>query len=409
MSLVIPDPVIGAWAKGLPPRAHGLRLSQLAGAGLHLSDLPTPVFTITQDALAHNEKTVFGWAAEQGVLLAPHGKTTMAPALWQRLLDAGAWGISVATPWQVGVAVEAGVQTIFLCNDLADAKAAAGIRDALDADPELRVLCWTDSVDTVQRLADVFAGAQHPLDVLVELGGAGGRTGARTLEAGLDVAHAIAAADGLRLAGVGGYEGAVGPDRSAESLARVDGFLRSLVGLHDRLVAEGAYEDGTRPVLSAGGSAFPDRAVAILRERRDEADIVLRSGAFQIHDDGHYTHMSPFGRDVDTEPLRSAMHVWARVLSRPEPELALLDAGRRDVPFDIDLPMPQTVAGEVTALNDQHAFLALDAGTELAVGDVVRLGLSHPCTAFDKWRVALLIDDPDAADPRVIGAVATCF
>jgi D-serine deaminase-like pyridoxal phosphate-dependent protein len=97
------------------------------------------------------------------------------------------------------------------------------------------------------------------------------------------------------------------------------------------------------------------------------------------------------------------------VLSRPEPELALLDAGRRDVPFDIDLPMPQTVAGEVTALNDQHAFLALDARTELAVGDVVRLGLSHPCTAFDKWRVALLIDDPDAADPRVIGAVATCF
>ncbi|WP_417554558.1 amino acid deaminase [Microbacterium sp.] len=408
MSLVIPDPVIGAWTKGLPPRVHGLRLSQLAGAGLHLSDLPTPVFTLTQDALAHNEQTVFGWAASQGVLLAPHGKTTMAPALWQRLLDAGAWGISVATPWQVGVAVEAGVQTIFLCNDLTDLGAAAGIREALEADPELRVLCWTDSAANAARLQSVFAGTPHPLDVLVELGGAGGRTGARTQKAGLEVAHAIAAADGLRLAGVGGYEGAVGPDRSDESLARVDAFLHSLVDLHDQLAAEGAFA-GIRPVLSAGGSAFPDRVATILRERRDQADIVLRSGAFQIHDDGHYTHMSPFGRDVDTAPLRSAMHVWARVLSRPEPELALLDAGRRDVPFDIDLPVPQTVAGEVTALNDQHAFLALSDETELAVGDVVRLGLSHPCTAFDKWRVAVLIDDPDAADPRVIGAVATCF
>lgn len=409
MPLVIPDPVIGAWAKGLPPRAHGLRLSQLADAGLHLSDLPTPVFTLTQGALTHNETTVFGWAAEQDVLLAPHGKTTMAPALWQRLLDAGAWGISVATPWQAGVAVEAGVRTILLANDLADVRAAAGIRDALDAYPGLRVVCWADSVETVQRLGDVFAGARHPLDVLVELGGAGGRTGARTVDDGAEVARAIAGADGLRLAGVGGYEGAVGPDRGEESIARVDGFLRSIVELHDRLIADDAYADGIRPVLSAGGSAFPDRVAAILRERRDEADIVLRSGAFQIHDDGHYTRMSPFGRDVDTAPLQSAMHVWASVLSRPEAGLALLDAGRRDVPFDIDLPVSQTVDGEVTALNDQHAFLALAEDTPLRIGDVVRLGLSHPCTAFDKWRVAVLIDDPDAADPRVIGAVATCF
>ncbi|PRB15931.1 alanine racemase [Microbacterium sp. MYb62] len=405
MPLQIPDPVLGAWTKGFPARAAGLRLSDVPGAGLHLSDLPTPVLTVHEDALAHNEETVFAWAQEQGVLLAPHGKTTMAPALWQRLLDAGAWGISVATPWQAEVAVDAGVATVLIANAVTDPAAVRRLGEMLADDEGLRVLCWADSVEGVAILAAAMAGAARPLDVLVELGGAQGRTGARTVDEGERIAHAIAAAPGLRLAGVAGYEGPFGPDRGDASIAAVDSYLRTLIELHSRLV----YASGLRPVLSAGGSAFPDRVAAVLATQGHDTDVVLRSGAFQIHDDGFYSRMSPFGQVAGTAPLRSAMHAWSRVLSQPEDRLALLDAGRRDVPFDLDLPVPQTVAGEVTALNDQHAFLRLGEGATVAVGEVVRLGLSHPCTAFDKWRVVAVIDDPDAVDPRVIGAVATCF
>lgn len=405
MPLQIPDPVLGAWTKGFPPRAGGLRASEVAAAGLHLSDLVTPVLTVHEEALAHNEETVFSWAREQGVLLAPHGKTTMAPALWQRLLDAGAWGIAVATPWQAEFAVSVGVPTVLIANGLSDAASARRMGELLAEDPDLRILCWADSLAGVDILAGALAAASRPLDVLVELGGAHGRTGARTVEEGERIAAAIDAAPGLRLAGVAGYEGPFGPDRSPSSVAAVDAYLQTLVELHRRLT----YPDGVRPVLSAGGSSFPDRAAAQLAPLADEADVVLRSGAFQIHDDGFYTRMSPFGELTGTAPLRSAMHAWSRVVSQPEDGLALLDAGRRDVPFDIDLPAPQSVDGEITALNDQHAFLRLAGDAALAVGDVVRLGLSHPCTAFDKWRVVAVIDDPDAEDPRVIGAVATCF
>ncbi len=405
MPLQIPDPVLGTWAKGFPPRSGGLRLSEVPDADLHLSDLVTPVLTVHEAALAHNEATVFGWAAEQGVRLAPHGKTTMAPALWQRLLDAGAWGISVATPWQAEVAVEAGVSTVLIANAVTDRSSAHHLGALLAADPDLRVLCWADSVETVGILADALHGAERPLDVLVELGGRGGRTGARSVDEGERIAQAILAAPGLRLAGVAGYEGPFGPDRSEASVAAVDAYLSTLVDLHRRL----EYPLDVRPVLSAGGSAFPDRVAAVLAPHGADADIVLRSGAFQIHDDGFYSRMSPFGPLTSTAPLRSAMHAWSRVVSHPEEGLALLDAGRRDVPYDLDLPVPQSVAGRITALNDQHAFLDLADGGGVAVGDVVRLGLSHPCTAFDKWRVVAVIDDPDAADPRVIGAVATCF
>src|SRR5699024_1936530 len=116
------------------------------------------------------------------------------------------------------------------------------------------------------------------------------------------------------------------------------------------------------------------------------------------HDDGFYRGISPFSRDADetgpARPFRSAMHAWVRVLSCPEEGLALLDAGKRDVPYDEGLPEPQAIAtdlgrptkdlhdGEITAVNDQHAFFRFDpATTDVHVGDVVKLGLSHPCTA----------------------------
>ncbi|WP_284250818.1 hypothetical protein [Litorihabitans aurantiacus] len=135
-----------------------------------------------------------------------------------------------------------------------------------------------------------------------------------------------------------------------------------------------------------------------------------------MHDDGHYREVSPLSHDAD--PLRAAIHGWARVLSTPEPHLAVLDAGKRDLSSDLGLPVPQLVhaadggvrplAGHVSALNDQHAFLRTP-GEELAVGDVVRLGLSHPCTALDRWRLVPLIDDAAAERPAVTGAVETYF
>lgn len=111
------------------------------------------------------------------------------------------------------------------------------------------------------------------------------------------------------------------------------------------------------------------------------------------------------------------MYAYARVVSMPEPGLALLDAGKRDVPFDEGLPVPLAVApqlgeaerpldGEITALNDQHAFLRHRGEAPLALGDVVTLGLSHPCTAFDKWRLIPIVD----AETNVVHeAVETFF
>ena len=132
--------------------------------------------------------------------------------------------------------------------------------------------------------------------------------------------------------------------------------------------------------------------------------VILRSGAYLTYDHGFYGTVSPDGRGAAGAPaLRPALELWAQVLSRPEPGLALLGAGRRDVGFDKGLPVPLRVLGRdtstagwaITELNDQHAYLRLDAEADLRPGDLVSLGISHPCTTLDKWRVLVVLNDDD--------------
>ncbi|NUR58663.1 MAG: amino acid deaminase [Catenulispora sp.] len=409
--------------KAVPPEAWGRTVQAYLASGPRLSEFGTPLLTLDAGALDHNLRTMAAWCHDAGVTLAPHGKTTMAPALWQAQLDAGAVGITVANLPQVRVARAFGVQRVLLANALVDPAGLAWVAGELAADPEFAFVAWADSVETVAlmdaalRAAGVGSGpdpeTDRPVEVLVELGGVGGRTGARSLAEAEAVAEAIRAAPTLRLAGVAGYEGALAHDASAEALDTVSGYLRDLAALHHRL--ESHYET-EHPVVSAGGSAYFDLVAGVLAPLagESETEVVLRSGAYIAHDDGFYHGISPLARGAGATPFRAAMHGWARVVSRPEPGLSLLDGGKRDFPFDEGLPTPQLVrgagaaSGTITKVNDQHAFLR-DAGDSAPVGAVVRLGLSHPCTAFDKWSLIPVVEDADQADPKVVDLVRTFF
>ncbi|NUP51528.1 MAG: amino acid deaminase [Catenulispora sp.] len=409
--------------KALPPQAWGRTVQAYLASEPRLSDFGTPLLTLDAGALDHNLRTMAAWCKEAGVTLAPHGKTTMAPALWQAQLDADAVGITLANLPQLHVARAFGVQRLLLANTLVDPAGLAWIAGELAADPDFAFAAWADSVETVALMdaalqaAGVGSGpdpeTDRPVEVLVELGGVGGRTGARSVAEAEAVAEAVRAAPTLRLAGVAGYEGSVAHDASPEALDVVRGYLQDLATLHRRL--ESAYET-EHPVVTAGGSAYFDLVTEILAPSATEsgAELVLRSGAYIAHDDGFYHGISPLARGAGPTPFRAAMHGWARVVSHPEPELSLLDGGKRDFPFDEGFPVPQLVrgvgaaSGVITKLNDQHAYLR-DAGDTAPVGAVLRLGLSHPCTAFDKWTLIPVVDDADQADPKVVDLVRTFF
>jgi D-serine dehydratase len=358
----------------------------------HMRDVPLPLLVLRESALAHNLHLMQGWCDENRLSLAPHGKTTMAPALIRRQLDAGAWAITAATVQQLAVMRELGAPRVLLANQVVGAPEIAWLERERAG---VEVLCLVDSLAGVAALD---AGVRAPLAVLVELGQS--RAGCRTDEEALAVADAVAASERLVLAGVEGYEGTLGADREPATLAAVDAFLDRLRAFAETLDARGAFAGRDEVVVTAGGSLFFDRVAERLRPSLSvPARVVVRAGSYVTHDDGLYAAATPM------RELRPALELWARVLSCPEPGLAIAGFGKRDAPYDLGLPV---VHGHprvhVEALNDQHAFLR-DPDGELAVGDVLVCGISHPCTAFDKWPTIAVIDDDD----MVVGAVQTRF
>jgi D-serine deaminase-like pyridoxal phosphate-dependent protein len=413
--------------KALPPAFWGRTVAEVLAGKPRLSQLPTPLMTLSAPGLRHNVDTLTTWCERHGVELAPHGKTTMAPALWAMQLDAGCWAITLANGFQLGVARAYGVQRVLIANAVISPLQLRWIADELAADLKFEVLVWADSVRTVEIMEaarSAYVGADaRPLDVLVEVGGIGGRTGARDVETAVAVGQAIADASTLRLAGVAGYEGAIGHGVDEADLEEVRAYLRDLAAVHHRL--RDFYDAGVVPVVSAGGSQYFEQVAKVLASLAGEgARVVLRSGAYIAHDDGLYRRVSPLGEAprTDGEQLVPAMHAWVRITSQPEPGLAIFDAGRRDLPFDQDLPEPQLIRprseGEpvlkatgmtVSKLNDQHGYLHFGDDVPVVIGDELRVGLSHPCTAFDKWGLIPVVDDPDAADPVVVDLVRTFF
>jgi D-serine deaminase-like pyridoxal phosphate-dependent protein len=381
--------------KGMPADADGMTVAELAGQRRNLFDggFHPPLVTLDALALEHNLVTMRDWCRRHAVLLAPHGKTTMAPQLFARQIEHGAWGITLANFAQLRVARAFGVRRVLLANQLLDAAALRWVAAELARDPDFHLLCLADSVRGVELMAARLRGTERPVDVLVELGAPGGRAGARDVATAEEVAGAVTKAGELRLAGVAGYEAAIAHGITPDSLAAVEGYLRELRTLAARLDLP---EDA---VVSAGGSAYFDQVVEVLGDTR----LVLRSGAYITHDDGFYRDVSPIGRSGGT-PFKAALHAWAHVTSHPEPDLALLTLGRRDVSFDQGLPEPQAVRhadgtessardSRISALNDQHAFLELGPETRVEVGDWVDCGLSHPCTVFDKWQLLPVVED----------------
>ena len=434
---VLADPLLHPPLKGLPLHAPPLRVSEIGAQGWNVlaDDLPFPVALLKQAALAHN----IAWMAERtrawGVDLAPHGKTTMSPQLFARQIEAGAWGISFGNVYQLAVGVAAGVRRAIIPNQVMGAADLAALQRLLQAHSDLRVLFL---VDSRAQLAHIEAwAARHPpvrpFELLLEIGFGGGRTGCRSEEEALAVARAVHASPAACLAGVECYEGLWAQGDSRADAEWVGTLMDRVDAVARQCVREGLFADAEEVIVSAGGSAVFDLVAARLRPALGWPEGlrvrgVLRSGCYVTHDHGTYTRMMQamaprLGCDCG-DALRPALEVWALVQSCPEPGLAIVGAGKRDLSFDMGLPLPIARAApgalqaapaplgwRIDALNDQHAYLRWDAAdADLAaqapeVGERIALGISHPCTTFDKWRWMPLVDE----DYRVRDAIGIHF
>lgn len=370
----------------------------LIGRSVRGAEVPFPALVLRQSALRANIARMAEFCSQHDVLIAPHAKTHMTHEIAALQVDAGAWGLSVATVEQAAVYASQDVDHLLVANEVTGRASIRALRGLHEHSRRPRVYCLVDSHQGVALLDAGFAGSA-PLRVLIEYGYHGRRGGVRDLAVARGLAEAVRATANLELVGLCTYEGAVATTRDAASLEKIDDAVDALAEAAAVLEEEALFSMSQSVIVTAGGSVFFDRVAERLRGLpRPRFKVIIRSGAYATHDVGHYERLSPL-------PFTAATEVWADVISAPQPGLAILGAGKRDVPYDMDLPVPTgwwvdgarrepQPSWTVVDTNDHHAFMQGEAPMP-SPGDVVTLGVSHPCTTFDKWRQVLVVDDDD--------------
>ena len=421
--------VLHAGMKGYPHGRAALRCAEVAQMRWNVlaGDLPLPLAVLKREALEHNLAWMQRQTQSWGLSLAPHGKTSMSPQLFTRQLEAGAWGMTFATVTQLAVGVQGGVRRALIANQVVGDADLAAIQHLLAQHAGLRVVFL---VDSVAQLALIEGWVQRQpqtltFEVMLEVGVPGGRTGCRSHDGALALAQRLHASAAVRLVGIECYEGLGAQGRDDTDVPYAQALMQRVQAVARHCAEQGWFE-GDEVLLSAGGSAIFDLVAPGLRLALDKpVRGLLRSGCYVTHDHGHYKRLvnvveQRLGCALNSS-LRPALEVWTLVQSCPEPGLALLTAGRRDVSFDVALPtpiaraprgslltQPVPASWKITALNDQHAYLrweATDAAQAPQVGERVGLGISHPCTTFDKWQWMPIVE----ADYRVTDAVRIFF
>jgi D-serine dehydratase len=381
-------------------------------------DVCLPAAVISAAALDNNIRWMQRYADLRGVSLAPHGKTTMTPWIFQHQQAAGAWAICVSNIRQAEIALEAGMQRVLIANQLTDRSNMLLASHLKTTYPDRELLCCVDSPVNAKKLWAFFTARHQTLDVLAEWGTPDGRCGCRTAEAAIALTQEIAGLPGLRLRGLEVYEGVLHGDDLRE---QVEVFLRDAAALACRMApfVEGEF------ILTGGGSVWYDVVcnVWLAADKPERCRMVIRPGCYITLDHGLYQSSQDalIARDATARQLggelKPALELVAMVQSVPQPDMAVVNFGKRDAAFDAGLP--QAVAhyrqGKALALKtgsivstgimDQHCMLHLASDSDIRVGDILIFGLSHPCLTFDKWKTLLLVD----YEYRVLEELETAF
>ncbi len=420
-TLPSPRTSIDSLSKGLGSFHHSLEPGEVVPLGWNLlqEDLSLPTAVLYQDKLLHNLNWMREFISAYGLRLAPHGKTTMAPRLFAMQLQAGAWGITLATAHQTLVAYAHGVRRILMANQLVG-KTNMEIVAGLLEDPKFDFYCLVDSAAQVEQLGTYFSQSRQRLGVLIELGVMGGRAGVRNDNQLQTLLASLSRwSETIILCGIELYEGVLDDENAIRA------FLKHAVATTRRLSTEGRFQRA--PILLSGaGSAWYDVVAEEFSAAGfgDAVEIVLRPGCYLTHDVGAYRdaqsailQRNPTARKMKSG-LLPALHIWAYVQSIPEPGKAIIGMGKRDAAFDSGFPVPalhfrpgNTVPNAaashwlVTKMMDQHAYMQIADGDDLRVGDMIGFDICHPCLTFDKWRTLPILN----AQYQVIDIVPTFF
>lgn len=399
--------VIEGKFKGFPIDSYGKTLEQFLATkpNLFTANFQFPIMVLKESAVKNNIAQMMSFCNSVNAELAPHVKTTMSPQLAQMQVAAGATALTVANFWQGSIFLKYGFKNLIIANEVLDPTAIAEIAK-INKQKQAEIIFYVDSILALE-IIQKFTPLEGEQNLFIEIGAENGRGGVRELSLVEQLAQRIKTDQRLNLIGVTGFEGAV-PDaaRGRRGERKISKFCQKIVA-----AAELAYPyKSDQPfVISAGGSAYFDIVARELNKFEKPRRLLLRSGGYITHDHKYYEEIYPFAStDRSFQP---AIEVWGQVISKPERDFGVLNLGKRDIGNDLHNPIPiksydgqvKSFSAVIEKLNDQHGYLR--GKQEFSLAQLIGLGISHPCTTFDKWGLIPLVND----DYDLIDCMQTFF
>jgi D-serine dehydratase len=381
--------------KGFPIDSYGKTLEQFLATNPNLftANFQFPIMVLKEAAIKNNIAQMMSFCNSVDAQLAPHVKTTMSPQLAQMQVAAGATALTVANFWQGRIFLKHGFKNLIIANEVLDPTAIAEIAK-INKQKQAEIIFYVDSILALE-IIQKHTPLEGEQNLFIEVGTENGRGGVRELSLVEQLAQRIKADKRLNLIGVTGFEGAV-PDaaRGRRGEKKISKFCQKIVAAAELAYP---YKSDQQFVISAGGSAYFDIVARELNKFEKPRRLLLRSGGYITHDHKYYEEIYPFAStDRSFQP---AIEVWAQVISKPEKGFGVLNLGKRDIGNDLHNPIPiksydgqvKSFSAVIEKLNDQHGYLRTSADFQLA--QLIGLGISHPCTTFDKWRLVPLVND----------------
>jgi D-serine dehydratase len=393
--------------KGFPIDSYGKTLEQFLATkpNLFTANFQFPIMVLNESAVKNNIAQMMSFCNLVDAQLAPHVKTTMSPQLAQMQVAAGARALTVANFWQGRIFLKHGFKNLIIANEVLDPTAIAEIAK-INKQKQAEIIFYVDSILALE-IIQKHTPSEGEQNLFIEIGAENGRGGVRELSLVEQLAQRIKADQRLNLIGVTGFEGAV-PDaaRDRRGEKKISKFCQKIVA-----AAELAYPyKSDQPfVISAGGSAYFDIVARELNKFEKPRRLLLRSGGYITHDHKYYEEIYPFASS--DRSFQPAIEVWAQVISKPEKDFGVLNLGKRDIGNDLHNPIPiksydgqvKSFSAVIEKLNDQHGYLR--GKQEFSLAQLIGLGISHPCTTFDKWGLIPLVND----DYDLIDCLQTFF
>ena len=383
-----------------------------------------PILTMKESVFKKNIKSMNNFANYNGVSLAPHCKTSMCPQILKKLNDLNYWGFSAANNQQLSMLLEMGIKKIIIANLITNKSNIINLFKLIEKyGYAKKIYLCVDSTFGVNLLKELSIQYKfkHKLRILIETGFQNSRNGVRNLNSlNILTGKIIKLPSNFIFCGILFYEGAVSEKNYKKTINKVNKFISFSLKAFDYLLKNNFFSN-EEIILSGGGSEYFDLIINSFQKYKNIKNIrlIIRPGTFIAYGHGHYLKSI---ENIDkrgtlfinkknikaTNLFNPSLELWGHIISMQDSNRAILNFGKRDVHYDRGYPIPLSIYRKgklfqkinpkqnkykIYKMSDHHAFLYFTNDQDIRIGDLIKLGVTHPCVTIDKWDFFYMIDE----------------